>query len=148
MIGRYLFDWFSIRLPFSTAGAIIAEAFVSMPFLVLSMEGAFAGADQRYEEAAATLGASRSMILLRVTLPALRTALIATGVLWWARALGEFGATITFAGNFPGTTQTAPLAVYQASETDPEAAIILSLLLVAVSLVVLVTLRQRLVTRA
>ena len=148
IVGRYLFDWFSIRLPFSTAGTIIAEAFVSMPFLVLSMEGAFAGADQRYEEAAATLGASRSMILLRVTLPALRPALIASGVLCWARALGEFGATITFAGNFPGTTQTAPLAVYQAFETDPEAAIILSLLLVAVSLVVLVTLRQRLVTRA
>ena len=88
------------------------------------------------------------MILLRVTLPALRPALIASGVLCWARALGEFGATITFAGNFPGTTQTAPLAVYQAFETDPAAAIILSLLLVAVSLVVLVTLRQRLVTRA
>ena len=148
IIGRYLFEWFSIRLPFSTTGTIIAEAFVSMPFLVLSMEGAFAGADQRFEEAAATLGASRSRILLRVTLPALRPALIASGVLCWARALGEFGATITFAGNFPGTTQTAPLAVYQAFETDPEAAIILSLLLVAVSLVVLVTLRQRLISRA
>ena len=148
IIGRYLFDWFSIRLPFSTMGTIIAEAFVSMPFLVLSMEGAFAGADQRYEEAAATLGASRSAILFHVTLPALRPALIASGVLCWARALGEFGATITFAGNFPGTTQTAPLAVYQAFETDPEAAIILSLLLIAVSLVVLVTLRHRLVTRA
>ena len=141
IVGRYLFDWFSIRLPFSTAGTIIAEAFVSMPFLVLSMEGAFAGADQRYEEAAATLGASRLTILRRVTIPALRPALVASGVLCWARALGEFGATITFAGNFPGTTQTAPLAVYQAFETDPEAAIILSLLLVTVSL------RKRLISR-
>ena len=148
IIGRYLYDWFSIRLPFSTPGAIIAEAFVSMPFLVLSMEGAFAGADQRFEEAASTLGASRATILLHVTLPALRPALIASGVLCWARALGEFGATITFAGNFPGKTQTAPLAVYQAFETDPDAAIVLSLLLVAVSLAVLITLRHRLVTRA
>ena len=148
IIGRYLYDWFSIRLPFSTPGTIIAETFVSMPFLVLSMEGAFAGADQRYEEAAATLGASRSTVLWRVTLPALRPALLASGVLCWARALGEFGATITFAGNFPGTTQTVPLAVYQAFETDPDAAIALSLLLVAVSLIVLVSLRHRLVTRA
>ena len=147
IVGRYLFDWFSIRLPFSTAGTIIAEAFVSMPFLVLSMEGAFAGADQRYEEAAATLGASRLTILRRVTIPALRPALVASGVLCWARALGEFGATITFAGNFPGTTQTAPLAVYQAFETDPEAAIILSLLLVTVSLTVLISLRKRLISR-
>ena len=146
--GRYLYRWFSIRLPFSTPGTIIAEAFVSMPFLVLSMEGAFTAMDQRFEEAAATLGASRTTVFLRVTLPALRPALIASGVLCWARALGEFGATITFAGNFPGTTQTAPLAVYQAFETDPQAAIVLSLLLVAVSLVVLVTLRHRVITRA
>lgn len=147
IVGRYLYDWFSIRLPFSMAGAIVAETFVSMPFLVLSMEGAFASADQRFEEAAATLGASRWTILTRVTVPALRPALVAAGVLCWARALGEFGATITFAGNFPGTTQTVPLAVYQAFETNPPAAIMLSLALVAISLTILLTLRNRLVVR-
>ena len=147
IVGRFLFEWFGVRLPFTTVGAVIAETFVSMPFLVLSMEGALSGADSRMEEAASTLGASKWMIFWRVTLPSLRPALVASGVLCWARALGEFGATITFAGNYPGTTQTVPLAVYQAFETNPEAAIILSLLLVAISLAILVTLRKRLVTR-
>lgn len=146
--GRYLFDWFGLRLPFTTTGAVIAETFVSMPFLVLSMEGAFAGADLRLDEAAATLGASRWTIFRRVTLPTLRPALVASGVLCWARALGEFGATITFAGNFPGTTQTIPLAVYQAFETNPPAAIVLSLLLVVISLTILLSLRHRLMVRA
>jgi molybdate transport system permease protein len=145
--GRYLFDWFGLRLPFTTVGAVIAETFVSMPFLVLSMEGAFASSDSRLEEAAATLGASRWTVLTKVTLPGLRPALVAAGVLCWARALGEFGATITFAGNFPGTTQTVPLAVYQAFETNPPAAIMLSLVLVVISLVILISLRHRLVVR-
>jgi molybdate transport system permease protein len=145
VVGKYLYEWFSIRLPFSTAGAIVAETFVSMPFLVLSLEAAFTSSDLRFEEAAATLGASRFYTFRRVTLPALRPALVASGVLCWARALGEFGATITFAGNFPGTTQTVPLAVYQAFETNPEAAIMLSLLLVAISLSILISLRHRLV---
>ena len=148
IVGRLLYDWFSIRLPFTTTGAVIAESFVSMPFLVLSMESAIASADRGLEEAAATLGASRWTIFRRITLPALRPALVASGVLCWARALGEFGATITFAGNFPGTTQTVPLAVYQAFETDSNAAIMLSLVLVAVSLAVLVALRHRLLVRA
>ena len=148
IVGRYLFDWFGLRLPFTTAGAVLAATFVSMPFLVLSMEGAFASADQRFDEAAATLGASRWTTFWRVTLPTLKPALVASGVLCWARALGEFGATITFAGNFPGTTQTVPLAVYQAFETNPPAATVLSLLLVAVSLTILVSLRHRLVVRA
>jgi molybdate transport system permease protein len=147
MVGRYLFEWFNVRLPFTTAGAVVAETFVSMPFLVLSMEGAFAGSDLRLEEAAATLGASRWTVLTKVTLPGLRPALVAAGVLCWARALGEFGATITFAGNFPGTTQTVPLSVYQAFETNPPAAIMLSLLLVAISLIILIALRHRLVLR-
>lgn len=147
IVGRYLFDWFNVRLPFTTAGAVVAETFVSMPFLVLSMEGAFASSDTRLEEAASTLGASRWTILTKVTLPGLRPALLSAGVLCWARALGEFGATITFAGNFPGTTQTVPLSVYQAFETNPPAAIMLSLLLVAISLVILITLRHRLVMR-
>ena len=145
--GRYLYNWLGLRLPFSTTGAILAETFVAMPFLILSMEGAFAGEDQRLEEAAATLGASRWFILIRVTLPALRPALMASALLCWARALGEFGATITFAGNLPGRTQTVPLAVYQAFETNPDAAIVLSLLLLAVSLTILVLLRHRLTAR-
>lgn len=147
LVGRYLHDWFGVRLPFTTAAAVIAETFVAMPFFVLAMEGAFAGADRRLEEAAAVLGASRRTVLLRVVLPALRPGFIAAAVLCWARALGEFGATITFAGNFPGTTQTMPLAVYQAFETDPPAATVLGLVLVAVSLTVLVALRRRLVVR-
>ncbi len=126
---------------------MLAETFVAMPFFVLAMEGALAGADRRLEEAAATLGASRRTILLHVVLPAMRPAFAAAAVLCWARALGEFGATITFAGNFPGTTQTMPLAVYQAFETDPPAATVLGLVLVAVSLAVLVALRRRLVVR-
>jgi molybdate transport system permease protein len=148
VVGRYLSDWFGLQLPFTVAGAVIAETFVSMPFLVLSLEGAFAGMDRKSEEAAATLGASKWMIFSRITLPAVKPALIAGGVLCWARALGEFGATITFAGNFPGTTQTVPLAVYQAFETNPPAATMLSLILVAVSLVVLISLRHRLVVRS
>lgn len=148
IVGRYLYEWFSVRLPFSTAGAIVAETFVSMPFLVLSMEGALKTSDLRFEEAASTLGATKWTVFRRITLPALRPALVASAVLCWARALGEFGATITFAGNFPGTTQTVPLSVYQAFETNPDAAIMLSLVLVAVSLVILLSLRHRLVVRA
>lgn len=147
IVGRFLFDWFGLRLPFTMTAAIIAEAFVAMPFFVLAMEGAFAGADRRLEEAAAVLGASRRTVMFRVVLPALGPGFIAAAVLCWARALGEFGATITFAGNFPGTTQTMPLAVYQAFETDPPTAIVLGLVLVAVSLAVLVALRRRLVLR-
>ena len=145
--GRYLYNWLGLRLPYSTPGAILAETFVAMPFLILSMEGAFAGEDQRLEEAAATLGASRWFILRHITLPALRPALMASALLCWARALGEFGATITFAGNLRGSTQTVPLAVYQAFETNPDAAIVLSLLLLAVSLAILVLLRHRLTAR-
>ena len=114
---------------------MVAEAFVAMPFLVISVEGALRGADPRYEEAAATLGASRWTAFRRVTLPLVAPGVAAGAVLCWARALGEFGATITFAGNFPGRTQTMPLAVYLALETDPEAAIVLSLVLLAVSVV-------------
>ena len=142
LIGTYLDAWFGVSLPFSTAGVIVAEAFVAMPFLVISVDGALRGADERYEEAAATLGASRWLTFRRVTLPSIAPGIIAGAVLCWARALGEFGATITFAGNFPGETQTMPLAVYLAMETDPQAAIVLSLVLLAVSVVVLASLRD------
>ncbi|MBN6054606.1 molybdate ABC transporter permease subunit [Nonomuraea sp. RK-328] len=143
LIGQWLEASLGVTLPFTTAGVIIAEAFVAMPFLVISVEGALRGADQRFEEAAATLGASRWTVFRRVTLPMVMPGVVAGAVLCWARALGEFGATITFAGNFPGTTRTMPLAVYLALETEPEAAIVLSLVLLAVSVVILAGLRDR-----
>ncbi len=143
LIGRYLYEWTGISLPFTTAGVIVAEAFVAMPFLVISVEGALRAADPRFEEAAATLGATRWYAFRRVTLPSVLPGVAAGAVLCWARALGEFGATITFAGNFPGRTTTMPLAVYLALETDPDAAIVLSLVLLAVSVAVLVALRER-----
>jgi molybdate transport system permease protein len=143
LVGQYLYDWFGVSLPFTTAGVVVAEAFVAMPFLVIAVEGALRAADPRYEEAAATLGASRWLTFRRVTLPSIAPGVVAGTVLCWARALGEFGATITFAGNFPGKTTTMPLAVYLALETDPGAAIVLSLVLLAVSVVVLVSLRDR-----
>ncbi|GAB2748592.1 molybdate ABC transporter permease subunit [Amycolatopsis magusensis] len=142
-IGQYLDSWFGISLPFTTAGVVIAEAFVAMPFLVISVEGALRAADPRYEEAAATLGASRWLTFRRVTLPSIAPGIVAGTVLCWARALGEFGATITFAGNFPGETTTMPLAVYLALESDPDAAIVLSMVLLIVSVVVLASLRDR-----
>ena len=143
LLGQWLDRWFGITLPFTTAGAILAETFVAMPFLVITAEAAFRTLDRRYEDAARTLGASRWTVFRRVTLPMAGPALLAGAVLSWARALGEFGATITFAGNFPGRTQTMPLAVYLALETNPDAAITLSLVLLAVSLVVLIALRDR-----
>ncbi|GAB2944776.1 ABC transporter permease [Nonomuraea fastidiosa] len=141
--GQWLEASFGVTLPFTTAGVIVAEAFVAMPFLVISVEGALRGADRRFEEAAATLGASRWTVFRRVTLPMVMPGVVAGAVLCWARALGEFGATITFAGNFPGTTRTMPLAVYLALETEPEAAIVLSLVLLAVSVIILASLRDR-----
>ena len=143
LLGARLDQWFGIRLPFSVAGAVLAETFVAMPFFVLTMEGALRGVDRRLEDAARTLGASRWTAFRRVTLPLVRPSLVAGAVLAWARALGEFGATITFAGNVPGRTQTLPLAVYLALETRPEAAFALSLVLLAVSLAVLIGLRGR-----
>jgi molybdate transport system permease protein len=143
VVGRYLDLWFGFTLPFTTLGVIVAAAFVAMPFLVVTVEGAFRSLDGGYEEAAATLGASRFTTFRRVTLPLVGPSLVAGSVLCWARALGEFGATITFAGNFPGRTQTMPLAVYLAMETDPDAAIALSLVLLLVSVAVLALLRDR-----
>jgi len=143
LLGQWL-EPLGITLPFTMAGAILAETFVAMPFLVLAMEGAFRGLDRRLEDAARTLGASQWTVLRRVTLPLVRPSLAAGAALCWARALGEFGATITFAGNFPGRTQTIPLAVYIELESRPEAGMALSLVLLAVSLTTLVLLRGRL----
>jgi molybdate transport system permease protein len=143
LLGEWLDQTFGVSLPFTTAGVVVAEAFVAMPFLVIAVEGALRGADARFEEAAATLGASRWTTFRRVTLPLIAPGVAAGAVLCWARALGEFGATITFAGNFPGRTQTMPLAVYLALEQDVDAAIVLSLVLLAVSVGILAALRDK-----
>jgi molybdate transport system permease protein len=133
-----------VTLPFSTAGAVIAAAFVALPFLVLSLEAGLRSMDVRLEDAASAMGASRWYVLRRVTLPMIRSSLGAGLVLAWARALGEFGATITFAGNLRGVTQTLPLAVYETSQTDPAGAVFLSLVLALLSLVALAVLWGRL----
>ncbi|MFE7750896.1 molybdate ABC transporter permease subunit [Streptomyces sp. NPDC057428] len=146
IVGQWLDSWFGITLPFTTAGVVVAESFVALPFLVISVEGTLRAADPRFEEAAMTLGASRFTAFRRVTLPLIMPGIAAGSVLAWARALGEFGATITFAGNFPGRTQTMPLAVYLALQSDPAAAIALSLVLLAVSIAVLAGLRDRWMT--
>ncbi|MEA2685809.1 MAG: molybdate transport system ATP-binding protein [Actinomycetota bacterium] len=146
IVGRPL-DHIGVNLPFTTAGAIVAEAFVAMPFLVLTLEAAFGSADRRLEEAARTLGAGRLTVFRRVTLPLVAPSLVAGTVLCWARALGEFGATITFAGNLQGTTQTLPLFVYVKLEgANPDSAIVLSLVLLVISVAVLVGLGDRWLT--
>jgi molybdate transport system permease protein len=144
VIGRWLYEGLGIQLTFTIWGAIAATTFVSMPLMVLATESGLRSIDRRYERAAAALGASPRYAIRRVVLPMLVPQLAAGAVLAWARALGEFGATITFAGNFEGRTQTLPLAVYQARNTDPGGAIFLSLILVALSVGVLVAMRDRL----
>ncbi|WP_433050606.1 ABC transporter permease [Dactylosporangium sp. CS-033363] len=148
ILGQYLDRAFGITLPFTTSAVVLAEAFVAMPFLIIAVEGALRGADSRYEEAAATLGAGRWTTFTHVTLPLVAPGIAAGGVLCWARALGEFGATITFAGSFPGRTRTMPLEVYLALETDIQAAIVLSLILLAVSVAILASLRDKWISAA
>ena len=142
LLGEWLYDWFGLQFTFSTSGAVLAETFVAMPFLIITVEAGLRTMDQRYEDAAASLGAGRWTVFRRVTLPMIAPALYAGTALAWARALGEFGATITFAGNIQGRTQTVPLAVYLFLESDQGVAIALSLVLLAVSIVVLVALRD------
>ncbi|RZU53961.1 molybdate transport system permease protein [Krasilnikovia cinnamomea] len=147
LIGAWLDTTFGITLPFTTVGVVVAEAFVAMPFLVIAVEGALRGADTRFEEAAATLGAGRWTTFTHVTLPLVAPGIAAGAVLCWARALGEFGATITFAGNYPGITQTMPLAVYQTMEGgDLSGAVVLSLILLTVSVTILAALRDKWIT--
>jgi molybdate transport system permease protein len=141
--GTWLDRFFGIQLTFTTAGAIAAATFVSMPLVVLAAEAGFRGIDRRFEQAAAVMGARPGYALRRVVLPMVAPQLAAGAVLAWARALGEFGATITFAGNLQGRTQTVPLAVFQLLQTDSEGAIALSLVLVVLSIAVLVVLRGR-----
>mgnify|MGYP006084051449 CR=1 FL=1 len=143
LVGQWLERWFDVTLPFTTAGAVVAATFVALPFYVVTVEGALRTNSDHLEQLAATLGASPISVFRRVTLPQLMPAMAAGMALAWARALGEFGATITFAGNLPGRTRTLPLATFEALESDPEAAIALSLVLLAVSLAVLVPTRDR-----
>jgi molybdate transport system permease protein len=143
LIGEPLNQATGLVLPFSTWGVIIATTFVAMPFLVITVEAALRNLDRRYEGAAAALGAKRWTVMRRVTSPMIAPSLVAGLVLTWARAFGEFGATITFAGNLQGRTQTLPLAVFVALESDRATAVAISLIMVIVSLAVLVGLRDR-----
>ena len=143
VVGEPLDEWAGVVLPFSTWGVIIANTFVAMPFLVVTVEGAIAALDGRHEAAATTLGASPWTVFRRVTLPMIRPSLVAGVVLAWARAFGEFGATITFAGNLQERTQTLPLAVFVSLDADRDSAIAMSLLMVVVSVAVLLGLRGR-----
>jgi molybdate transport system permease protein len=143
LFGQVLFAATGWSLPFTTLGVIAAETFVAMPFLVVTVESGLRALDPRFEEAAATLGASRWTVMRTVTLPLIAPSLTAGMALCWARALGEFGATISFAGNLPGTTQTMPLAVYLELESNPAAAYLLSFVLLIVSIAVLVGMRDR-----
>lgn len=143
LIGEPIYEATGLLLPFSIWGVVIANTFVAMPFLVITVEGALHTLDQRYEGAASALGAGRLTIFRRITLPMIWPSMVAGLVLTWARAFGEFGATITFAGNLQGRTQTLPLAVFVALESDRDTAIAVSLVMVAVSLFALVSLRGR-----
>jgi len=143
LIGRYLESWFGITLPFSTAGVVVAVSFVALPFVVITMESGFRSVDRRLSSAAATLGASPGTVTRTITLPLVAPSLAAGAALAWARSLGEFGATVTFAGNLPGRTQTLPLATFLALETDLDQAMLLSMLMLVPTVVVLVLLRRR-----
>jgi molybdate transport system permease protein len=143
LVGQWFDRWFDIQLPFTVWAAIIAETFVAMPFFVITVEGALRGLDERFEDAAATYGAGRFTVMRRVTLPMIGPSIVAGMALTWARALGEFGATIMFAGNFPGKTQTLPLAIFLAFENNDPAGIVLSIVLLAVSLIVLTLVGSR-----
>ncbi len=147
LLGEPLYALTGFSFPFTPYAVVLAQVFVALPFLVLAVEGALRAADRRYEDAAATLGAKPLTVFRRVTLPLVGPGIAAGTVLAWARALGEFGATITFAGNFPGRTRTMPIEVYLALETDPGSALLLSVLLLATSIAVLVLLRDRWVQR-
>lgn len=142
VIGEPLLEWTGFAFPFTTYGVVLAHVFVSMPFVVIAIEGALRSADPRYDEAAATLGATRWTTFRRVTVPLAMPGVIAGTVLGWARSLGEFGATITFNGNYPGTTQTMPTLIYVTRQSDQAAAISLSLLMLLVSVGILVALRD------
>ena len=137
LLGQHL-DAFGIRIAFSTTAVVLAQSFVSLPFLVVSLEGALRSAGNQYEDIAAMLGARPTTVLRTVTLPLVLPGLMSGAVLAFARSLGEFGATLTFAGSLQGVTRTLPLEIYLQRETDPDAAVALSLLLIVVAAVIVV----------
>lgn len=143
LIGGPVYSATGFLLPFSFWGVVLATTFVATPFLVITVEGALRNLDRRYEGAAATLGARPWTVVRRITLPMIGPSIGAGLALAWARAFGEFGATVTFAGSLQGRTQTLPLAVFVALESDRDVAVAISLLMVMVSLVVLLVLRDR-----
>ncbi|WP_353808928.1 ABC transporter permease [Agromyces sp. SYSU T00194] len=143
LVGAWLAETWGVTVPFTTGAVVIAQVFVSMPFLVFAVEGALSGADRRVEQAAATLGASRWQVFRHVTLPLVAPGVAAGAVLCFTRALGEFGATITFAGSLPGVTRTLPVASYLALQSDPDEAVAIALLLLVVAVAVLLLLRDR-----
>jgi len=147
VIGRPLYESFGVTIPYTTLAVVIAHTFVSMPFYVLSVEGALRSSGEEYDAVAATLGADRWTTFRRVTLPLALPGVVAGAALAWARSLGEFGATITFAGNFPGTTQTMPSLIYTLLQSDPKLARTVSMVLLVVSIGVLGLLRNRWLTR-
>ena len=143
LVGEPLLEAFGVRVPFTPVAVVLAQVFVSLPFYVLAVEGAMRGIDRRLLDVSATLGARPLRVLTRVALPLAAPGLAAGTALAWARALGEFGATITFAGNFAGETQTTSLLVYVALQDDPQTAVALSLAMLVVAVAVLGTLRGR-----
>ncbi len=143
LLGRVIDTWFGVTIPFTTAAVVLAQTFVALPFLVVSLEGALRTAGDRYEAVAATLGASPWLAFRRVTVPLVLPGLLSGAILAFARCMGEFGATIAFAGSLQGVTRTLPLLVYLERETDTDAAIALSLLIVAVAVAVIAVARPR-----
>ena len=143
IVGQYLYDWFNISLPFTRSAVVMAQVFVAIPFLVLAVEASFRQSGRELEDAARTLGASPSRVFFTVALPAARPAIVAGLALAWARSLGEFGASITFAGSFPGRTQTLPMAVYELVSVDYRLSLVLSLVLIFISVGGLATMRDR-----
>lgn len=143
LVGEPLRELTGITIPFTSTAVVIAHTFVALPFFVLSAEGALRSSRGEYDVVAATLGASRLRTFTRITLPLIAPGVAAGLLLAWARSLGEFGATITFAGNYPGTTQTMPLLIYTELQDDPSSAYGLGLVLMVLSVLVLVLLRHR-----
>jgi molybdate transport system permease protein len=142
LLGHTL-DVLGLQIAFSTTAVVIAQTFVALPFFVITVEGALRSMDARYEDVAATLGAAPTTVFRRVTLPLALPGLVSGTILAFARCLGEFGATITFAGSLQGTTRTLPLEIYLQREGDPRAAVALSLVLVAVAVLVIGLTRTR-----
>jgi molybdate transport system permease protein len=143
LLGRVIDTWFGVTIPFTTAAVVLAQTFVALPFLVVSLEGALRTAGDQYEAVAATLGASPWLAFRRVTVPLVLPGLLSGAILAFARCMGEFGATIAFAGSLQGVTRTLPLLVYLERETDTDAAIALSLLIVVVAVAVIAVARPR-----